>query len=91
MQKEYPLYIGLLISLLVMILICAPHSCEWGNTVYFYFGLAVGLALLIKPFFQQKLEMGQKVGRGIGISLLWIVVWVLGFLFGEFSLLCRLF
>lgn len=91
MQKEYPLYIGLLISLLVMILICAPYSCEWGNTVYFYFGLAVSLLLLIKPFFQQKLRIGQKMGKAFGLSFLWIVLWVLGFLFGEFSLLCRLF
>lgn len=91
MRKEYPLYLGLLISLLVMILICAPHSCEWGNNVYFYFGLAVFLLLLIGPFFQQNLGAGQKIGKALGISLLWVVLWVLGFLFGGFSLLCRLF
>lgn len=84
-------YNGLFISLLVMILICAPHSCEWGNSVYFGFGLLVFLFLLVFPFFNKGMSAGQKIGSALGVGVLWVTLWVLGFLIGDFSILCRLF
>ena len=44
MKNSYWLYIGLLLSLLVMVLICGPHSCEWGNGVYFGFAVVATFA-----------------------------------------------
>ena len=91
MKSDYLFYIGLLLSLLMMALICGPHSCEWGNAVYFGFGLFVFVLLLFLPFFRKGLSMWQKVGFALSIGLLWVVLWVGGFLLGDFSILCRLF
>jgi hypothetical protein len=91
MKHNYLLYLGFLLSLLVMILICAPHSCEWGNSLYFGFGFLVFLFLLLSPFFNKGMSAGQKIGSALGIGFLWVTLWVLGFLLGDFSILCRLF
>ncbi|WP_373552142.1 hypothetical protein [Haliscomenobacter sp.] len=91
MKNLYLLYIGLLLSLLMMVLICGPHSCEWGNGVYFGFGVLVFLFLLLFPFLHKSLSMGQKIGSALGIGVLWLILWVGGFLLGDFSILCRLF
>lgn len=91
MKNSYWLYIGLFLSLLVMALICGPHSCEWGNAVYFSYGLFVLVLLLFLTFFRKGLSMGQKIGFALGLGLLWVVLWVAGFLLGDFRILCRLF
>jgi hypothetical protein len=91
MKNSYWLYIGLFLSLLVMALICGPHSCEWGNGVYFGFGVLVFLFLLFLPFLRKGLSTGQKISFALGIGCLWVVLWVAGFLLGDFRILCRLF
>lgn len=91
MKNYYWFYIGLLLSLLVMVLICGPHSCEWGNVVYFGYGLFVFVFLLFLPFLRKGFSIGKKIGFALGLALLWVILWVAGFLLGDFSILCRLF
>lgn len=91
MKKLYLFYIGLVLCLLILSLVCGPHSCEWGNEVYFFFGFGALLILLFMPFFRKKLNLGQKVGSSLGISLLWVLLWVGGLVLGDFMILCRLF
>ena len=91
MKGKYVLYIILLATEIILAIICGPHSCEWGNQVYFYFGIASLALAFIIPFFQKELSWKKRIGYGFLFLLGSIIVWCAGFMLGEFKILCRLF
>jgi hypothetical protein len=84
-------YLFIFSSLLVMALACAPHSCEWGNTVFFFYGCFIFLLLFFMPFFYKELNRNKKIARSLGVSLLAIAFWLLLFMICDFRIMCRLF
>jgi hypothetical protein len=84
-------YIILLVTQIILAFICGPHSCEWGNTVYFYSGIA-GLTL---AFLLPILQKAWPVNKRIGYSLLFlfgsVATWCTGFMLGGFRIMCKLF
>ena len=91
MKRLYLLYIILLVAQIILAFICGPHSCEWGNSVYFYCGV-VGLTL---AFLLPLLQKAWPVNKRIGYSLLFlfgsVVTWCAGFMLGGFRIMCKLF
>jgi len=87
----YVLLIVLQVFQLILAFICGPHSCEWGNTVYFYVGIFTLMALFITPFFQKSWSAGKRLGVACVFLFSGIMVWVIGFIAGNFRIMCRLF
>ena len=76
---------------LLLAFICGPHSCEWGNTVYFYFGIAILLTSFTLPLLQKNWRAGKRAGYASLFLIASLAVWVLGFALGNFTIMCRLF
>ncbi|AEE50575.1 hypothetical protein [Haliscomenobacter hydrossis] len=91
MKTLYVIYIFMFISQLLLALICGPYSCEWGNTVYFWYGLIGLILIFLLPFLGVERTMQQRFGYAFGFSILWLLMWVLGFIVGDLRLMCRLF
>jgi hypothetical protein len=91
MKKAYLLYGLLLLSTGILAIICGPHSCEWGNGVYFASGLGGLLLAILLPFLQKDWPRKKRIGKGLLFLLGLIIFWCAGFLLGEFRLFCRMF
>lgn len=91
MKRITSLFIILIVIELMTAWICAPYSCEWGNSTYFYTGVIIAVIALLLPFLQK----GQTHLKNIGIGLLFmlgsVAVWIIGFLAADFRIMCRLF
>ena len=85
------LVIALQVFQLILAFICGPHSCEWGNAVYFYAGIVTLLALIVIPFFQSSCSPAKRMGFACLFLLSGTAVWVIGFIAGDFRIMCRLF
>lgn len=91
MKKAYAILIALLLAEIALAFICAPHSCDWGNELYFYAGI---FALLIS-FFSAALQKNRSITKRISFGFLFMViaaaVWIACFMLFNFSIMCRLF
>ena len=91
MKKLYLLFIFLLVLEFLLAFICGPYSCEWGNPTYFYTGIIFLLVSLILPLLQKQWPGSKRIGFALLFALITLVVWVLGFIAGDFRIMCRLF
>lgn len=91
MKRAYRVYLLLLLAQVVLAIICGPHSCEWGNAVYFWAGVAALLLSLLAPQLQKEWPWGKRIGFGLLFLLGSVVVWCSGFMLGEFRIMCRMF
>jgi hypothetical protein len=71
--------------------ICGPHSCEWGFGVYFFSGIGATLFSGMAPLFMRNMPLKRRLLYGVLFAVLYIVLWVCGFLLGDFRIICRLF
>ena len=70
----------------------APRSCDWGLTDYMWSGVAVDLILLVLPFaLQLSSALWKRALLSLGLGMLGIAVWVLGFVVADVNIICRLF
>jgi hypothetical protein len=76
---------------LLLAYICAPHSCEWGNGTYFYFGVGCAAVSFILPFFQKQWKIFKRVGLALVLALASAGLWIGGFMLFDFRIICRLF
>jgi hypothetical protein len=91
MNSAYLLYCLLLVVEMALAFVCGPYSCEWGNQVYFFAGLAGLLLSFLCPFVQTGWSQQKRTGTGVLFlfgSVLW---WCAGFVVADFRLMCRLF
>ena len=91
MKRIYTWLIILLATEVLFVIICGPYSCEWGNTVYFYFGIAGLLVSFALPLIEKEWPLKKRVGFGLLFPVLWAVIWVAGFMLGGFRIMCKLF
>jgi len=91
LKKIYIYYFVLFAIQAILAFICAPHSCEWGNTVYFYIGVCCLIISFLLPFFQKGWTTGKRIGFGFLFLLISVILWCAGFMIFNFSIMCRLF
>ena len=91
MRKVYLVVAFVFLAQLIAAVICGPHSCEWGNTWYFAIGLCSMLFVIIAMLMQKHWDVVRRLGFAALFSFLSLLVWVTGFMTGEFSILCKLF
>ncbi|HET9278182.1 MAG TPA: hypothetical protein VFN95_08335 [Flavitalea sp.] len=91
-MKKLFILIGIIFLLqLIAAVICGPYSCEWGNGFYFGVGLFSLISILFVVLIQTKWDVVKRLAYTALFSFLSIVVWCLGFIIGDFTILCRLF
>jgi hypothetical protein len=82
----------LCVALFAFAFIAAPKSCEWGNTAYFFAGVAALIALFVLPLVMEK---KASVGRRLLLSTGWVIggvgIWVAGLAAANIQIMCRLF
>ena len=86
----YILLIGLYALQLVLAFFCGPYSCKWGNSVYFYSGVASLVVAFVLPLL---LEGGSWPHRLVFATLFLVgsaLVWIAGFIAFDFKIICRL-
>jgi len=91
MKKMYILLICLYVLQLILAFICGPYSCKWGNTVYFYTGIANLLAAFILPLIMAEGLWPHRLLLAALFLLGSAIVWVIGFMVFDFKIMCRLF
>ena len=91
MKRAYRLYAVLLLTEIILAVVCGPHSCEWGNGVYFYFGVSALILSFLFPLLQKEWPGKVRIVTGFLFLLGSAFVWCAGFLLGEFRIMCRLF
>jgi len=91
MKRTTSLFIILIVIELMAAWVCGPYSCEWGNSAYFYTGLIVCVVAFILPFLQKTWSAQKRIGIAFLFVLGVVAVWVIGFLAGDFRIMCRLF
>ena len=91
MKRIYTLFAILLVIEIILAIICGPHSCEWGNSVYFYFGIFSLAVSFILALLQKEWPLGKRIGYGFLFLLVSVIVWCAGFMLCGFSIICRLF
>src|ERR1043165_3642620 len=91
MKKIYRVLIGLFITEIIMAFICGPHSCEWGNQVYFYFGVFCLIGSFLSPFLQKGWLFDKRLGYGFLFAIVSVIIWIGGFMVGGFRIMCKLF
>lgn len=91
MKRAYVLYSVLLFVQIILAFVCGPHSCEWGNAVYFSFGVAGLLFSFLFPLLQKDWPQGKRILLAFLFLLGSAVLWCTGFMLGEFRIMCRLF
>lgn len=87
----YLLFVVLNAIQIVLAFICAPHSCEWGNTVYVYTGIFSIAVSFILPVLQKNVSVAKRIGYGFLFAFIIVVVWIACFMLCSFSIMCRLF
>jgi hypothetical protein len=91
MKTVLLIYLALVVCQFILAFICGPHSCEWGNTVYVWYGLIALLLIFCFPYFRSELPIYQRMAYSIGLSALWGVLWAAGFIAGGLRIMCKLF
>jgi len=91
MKRAYLLYGVLLVAEIILAVVCGPHSCEWGNAIYFSAGLAGLLLSILFPALQTEWSGRKRVLTGSLFLFGLLLLWCAGFLLGEFRIMCRLF
>ena len=91
MKRAYRLYLLLLLLQLLLVFVCGPHSCEWGNAVYFFVGVAVLFLSFLLPLFQKDWLQKKRLLFSVLFLLGAVVLWCAGFMLGDFRIMCRLF
>lgn len=91
-MKNLPRYrILLLVLLLIIGIICAPKSCEWGNTVFFFCGIACLLLAVAISMFNGRQNKQRRLWAALGWLALTVVSWCALFLLLDFKIMCTLF
>jgi hypothetical protein len=90
MQRVYILAAALLVAQVAAAIVCGPFSCEWGNEVYFYIGIACLIIAGGGPFFQSTWLVRKRVGYSLVFILISAVTWCAGFMMGGFRIICHL-
>lgn len=79
-------------ALFAFAFVAAPRSCQWGNTAYFWAGIATLVSLFALPL---VLRAGASVliraGLGLGFAALGCAVWLGGLFAANFRIICTLF
>jgi hypothetical protein len=91
MKNVYFLLIALLATEIILGFICAPHSCDWGNTVFFYAGIVALFISLLLAILQTRWSGLKRIGFGLLFILITAIVWIACFMFLGFNLICRMF
>jgi len=91
MKKMYIFFVVLLAMQIILAFICAPYSCEWGNTVYFYGGLFCLTISFILPMLQKGRSTPARLGFGFLFLIITTITWIACFMLNNFSIMCRLF
>ena len=91
MKKMYILFVVLLAMQIILAIICAPYSCEWGNTVYFYGGLICLAVSFVLPLLQKDRPMPARLGFGFLFLVITAGTWIASFILNDFRIMCRLF
>lgn len=91
MKRIYSLLIILVVIEFITASICAPYSCEWGNSTYFYTGLLLAAIALLLPFLQKPWSVQKRIGIGLLFALAIVIIWIIGFMLFDFRIMCRLF
>lgn len=91
MKKILILFSILAITQIILAIICAPYSCEWGNEVYFYFGVGAIIVSIFLPFIQKNYPLKKRIGFAILLPVLSVVLWVTEFMLFGFRIMCRMF
>jgi hypothetical protein len=91
LKRLTAVYLVLFAVQFLVAFICAPHSCEWGNAVYFYAGIFFLIVAFLLAFLQKKWTIGKRIALGILFLLISAVLWCAGFIIFNFSIICRLF
>ena len=91
MKRAYRLYLFALLLQLILAFVCAPHSCQWGNGVYFALGIITLLFSFVLPFFQKEWPQSKRLLLAFLFLLGSVVIWCVGFMLADFQIMCRLF
>jgi len=91
MKKPINAIIFLFALQFVLAPICAPHSCEWGGSVYVIYGTFSALASFVIPYLNKSWPVNKRVGYSFLFFTCSTLLWALGFLIFGFRIMCRLF
>ncbi|MFT3705684.1 MAG: hypothetical protein QM802_25165 [Agriterribacter sp.] len=91
MKKISSPFIILIVIELMTAWICAPYSCEWGNSLYFYTGLIIAAISFVLPLLQKLWSIQKRIGIGLLFLVGSMLIWVVGFMLFNFRIMCRLF
>jgi len=91
MKKLPVLYIALSVAQFIVAIICAPQSCAWGNSVYFFIGLVCLAVAFILPMFHRQWKLYKRRMFGLLFALVSVILWCAGFMLLDFKIICRLF
>jgi hypothetical protein len=70
----------------------APKSCQGGQEVYFFAGVAAAIVLVATPLFAHpSLRFWKRALLSVSLGVLTIAIWFGGLLAANFRLLCKLF
>jgi hypothetical protein len=90
--KKAFLFLTVLLAIeIVLAIICAPYSCDWGNEVYFYAGIIVLIISFVLPLLQKTTSTTKRIVYGFLFVLITAVVWIACFILFDFKIMCRLF
>jgi hypothetical protein len=90
-KKIVTQYISLFVLQLLAAIICGPHSCEWGNTMYFFSGIACLATAFALYVMQTKCKLQKRVTMGLLMALMSVAFWCMGFILFDFRIICKLF
>jgi hypothetical protein len=76
---------------IILAVICGPYSCEWGNSVYFYFGIGSLTLAFLLPLLQKAWTANKRIGYSLLFLFGSVIIWCAGFMLGGFKIMCRLF
>jgi len=90
MKRIYLLFSIVLLAEIILGFICGPHSCEWGNSLYFYSGIVCTILAFLLPLFQKTPAFKKKIVYSLLFLLIAVIVWCVGFMLFGFRIICRL-
>ena len=87
MKKPMLYWVVLFVLQFIVAVICAPYSCEWGNTVYFFTGVVCLFIAFLLSIFQKQWTFGKRLLVGLLMLLLSVVLWCAGFGLLDFKIM----
>jgi hypothetical protein len=90
-KQLFAQYIILFTLQLFAAMLCGPHSCEWGNTVYFFMGIACMVIAFTLYISQTKCKLQKRLVMSTLMLLLSAVFWCACFILFDFRIMCALF